>query len=56
MPRISQVVHKQGKSDVQERIPMSMAFFSSFSILYFTSIYNVHLEIYNSSINNMITH
>ena len=26
-----------------------------FSILYFTSIYNVHLEIYNSSIN-MFTH
>ena len=27
-----------------------------FSILYFTSIYNVHLEIYNSIINNMLTH
>ena len=30
--------------------------FSFFSILYYTSIYNVHLEIYNSSINNMFTH
>ena len=27
-----------------------------FSNLYFTSIYNVHLKIYNSSINNMFTH
>ena len=27
-----------------------------FSILYFTSIHNVHLKIYNSSINNMFTH
>ena len=31
-------------------------FFFFFSILYFTSIYNVHLKIYNSSINNMFTH
>ena len=27
-----------------------------FSVLYFTSLYNVHLRIYNSSINNMFTH
>ena len=27
-----------------------------FSILYFTSMYNVHLKTYNSSINNMFTH
>ena len=30
--------------------------FFFFLILYFTSMYNVHLKIYNSSINNMFTH
>ena len=31
-------------------------YFFFFSVLYFTSIYNVHLKIYNSNINAMFTH
>ena len=35
--------------------PRFFVLFFFFSILYFTLIYNVHLEIYNSSTNNMFT-
>ena len=39
-----------------DNIFITFFFFFLFSILYFTSICNVHLKIYNSSINNMFTH
>ena len=39
---------------VRKRKADTLFFF--FLILYFTSMYNVHLKIYNSSINNMFTH
>ena len=39
-----------------ERKPWISIRSTFFSILYFTSIYNVHLGIYNSGINNMFTH
>ena len=38
------------------RILIKFLYPFSFYILYFTSVYDVHLEIYNSIINNMFTY
>ena len=41
---------------VRKRKADTLFFFFFFFVLCFTSMYNVHLKIYNSSINNMFTH